>query len=53
MLKSKEKGEIIMLVVSLLFSTVMLVSFDSLAGAFIATIGWIAVSFLLFSGSAF
>lgn len=40
-----------MLTVSLLFSIVMLVSFDSLSAAFIASGSWIGLSLLLFSGS--
>ncbi len=41
-----------MLTVSLLFSLVMLVSFDSLSAAFIASTAWIGLSLLIFSGSA-
>ncbi|MEM7645490.1 MAG: hypothetical protein AAF203_01160 [Pseudomonadota bacterium] len=41
-----------MLTVSLLFSLVMLVSFDSLSAAFIASGSWVLLSFLIFGGSA-
>jgi hypothetical protein len=41
-----------MLTVSLLFSLVMLVSFDSLSASFIASGAWIGLSLLIFSGSA-
>lgn len=41
-----------MLTVSLLFSLVMLVSFDSLSAAFIACSGWMALSYMIFAGSA-
>ncbi len=42
-----------MLTISLVFSLVMLVSFDSLSAAFIASSAWVGLSLLIFSGSAF
>jgi hypothetical protein len=41
-----------MLTVSLLFSLVMLVSFDSLSAALIATSSWVTLSLFIFAGSA-
>jgi hypothetical protein len=42
-----------MLTLSLIFSLVMLVSFDSLSASFIASAAWVGFSFLLFSGGPF
>lgn len=41
-----------MLTVSLLFTLVMLVSFESLSAAFIASSAWMGLSLALFYGSA-
>lgn len=51
LLKHKVKEIFIMLTVSLVFSLVMLVSFDSLSAALIATSAWATLSFMIFSGS--
>ncbi len=40
-----------MLTVSLFFSLVMLVSFDSLSASIIAGSAWVGLSLLIFSGS--
>ncbi len=42
-----------MLIVSLIFTLVILVSFENLSSAFIASGSWVALSFMIFSGSAF
>ncbi len=42
-----------MLTVSLVFTLVILVSFENLSSAFIASGSWIALSLLIFSGSHF
>ncbi len=42
-----------MLILSLFFSLLMLVSFDRFSTAIIASAGWAALSIAIFSGSAF